>query len=333
MIRLSFFSAAIAILMSLCQGSSAHAAAPATQLIEAVKVALGKNFNTDWGGLDALPGIKWAPLPPTSLQNCLPDGGCFARQGVARFGDHGLNVIASGARTFVTNIYFRSTARAMGETNVLDALKQAGFAPELARCPVKGTSGGTNWYRLQSASTNPGVLSVQSSCNGKPCEGFQLTLGGDLPQLQPRQLAMYSERCSGAPETRRAVSTSSPQELIAQSLSAFIPAASGEASDWSAITKVLPEAKWNSTEPRRMDLTFKLDPNPYSITGSVALAQRQFSLIASGTQARPQTVYFDENGLHPRGEDVLRLLRGQGSASGSRAASRSTRSPRITGTT
>src|SRR5581483_6489629 len=92
-----------------------------------------QNFNNDWSGLDALPGIKWAPLPPQSLQNCLPDGGCFARQGAARYGDHGMNVIASGARTFVTNIYFRSTARALGETNVLDALKQAGFAPELAR--------------------------------------------------------------------------------------------------------------------------------------------------------------------------------------------------------
>ena len=312
MIRNSFFSAAVAILMLFCQGSSAHAAAPEEQLIEAMKVALGKNFNTDWSGLDALPGIKWAPLPPTSLQNCLPDGGCFARQGVAKYGDHSLTVIASGARTFVTNIYFRSTARTIGETTVLDALKQAGFASELARCPVQGTIGGTNWYRLQSASTNPGVLSVQSSCNGKPCEGFQLTLGADLPQLQPRQLAMYSERCSAAPEARRAVSTSSPQELIAQSLSAFIPPASGGASDWPAITKLLPEAKWNGTEPRRMDLTFKLDPNPYSITGSVALAQRQFSLIASGTQTRAQTVYFDENGLHPRGEDVLRLLRGQG---------------------
>jgi len=311
MIRISFFSAAVAILISFCQGSSAHAAASEEQLIEAVKVALGKNFNTDWSGLDALPGVKWAPLPPTSLQNCLPDGGCYARQGAAKFGDHSLTVIASGARTFVTNIYFRGTARAIGETNVLDALKQAGFAPELARCPVKGTIGGTNWYRLQGASANPGVLSVQSSCNGKPCEGFQLTLGADLPQLQPRQVSMYSERCSGAPEARRAVSTSSPQELIARSLSAFIPSASGGAADWPAITKVLPEAKWNWIEPRRMDLTFKLDPNPYSNTGSVAFAQRQFSLIASGTQTRPQTVYFDENGLHPRGEDVLRLLRGQ----------------------
>ena len=45
--------------MSFCQGSSAHAAGPEEQLIEAVKVALGENFNTDWGGLDALPGIKW----------------------------------------------------------------------------------------------------------------------------------------------------------------------------------------------------------------------------------------------------------------------------------
>ena len=86
MIRISFFSAAVAILMSLCQGASANPGGPEEQLIEAVKVALGKNFNTDWSGLDALPGIRWAPLPPTSLQNCLPDGGCFARQGVVKFG-------------------------------------------------------------------------------------------------------------------------------------------------------------------------------------------------------------------------------------------------------
>jgi hypothetical protein len=64
MIRHAFFSAVVAILMSFCQGSSAHAAAPEEQLIEAVKVALGKKFNTDWSVLDALPGIKWAPLPP-----------------------------------------------------------------------------------------------------------------------------------------------------------------------------------------------------------------------------------------------------------------------------
>ena len=41
MIRNSFFSAAVAILVSFCLGWSAHAAAPEEQLIEAVKVALG----------------------------------------------------------------------------------------------------------------------------------------------------------------------------------------------------------------------------------------------------------------------------------------------------
>jgi len=64
MIRKSFFSAVIAILMSFCQGWPARAAGPEEQFVEAVKVALGKNFNTDWSGLDTLPGIKWAPLPP-----------------------------------------------------------------------------------------------------------------------------------------------------------------------------------------------------------------------------------------------------------------------------
>ena len=48
MIRLSFLSAAIAMFMAFCQASPAHAAAPEEQFIEAVKVALGKNFNTDW---------------------------------------------------------------------------------------------------------------------------------------------------------------------------------------------------------------------------------------------------------------------------------------------
>lgn len=307
---LSIFAAAI--FMANFLATAAGAAGPEDQLVGTVKIALGKTFNTDWSGLETLPGIKWAPLPPASLQNCLPDGGCFTRQGKATFGDRSLIVIASGARTFVTNIYFRGNAAPMGETVVLDALKRGGLAPELARCPVKGTIGGTNWYRLQSASTNPGVLSIQTSCNGKPCEGFQLTLGGDLPQLQARQVALYSEQCSGVPETRKVVSTSSPQELIVQSLATFIPTASNAVLDWTAITKALPGAKWNSTTPQRMDLTFKLDPNPYSLTGSIALAQRQFSLIASGTQARPQTVYFDEGGLHPRGEDVLRSLQSQG---------------------
>jgi len=59
MIRNSFFSVAVAILMSFCLSSSVHAAAPEEQLIEAVEVAFGSNGVRR----QALPGIKWAPLP------------------------------------------------------------------------------------------------------------------------------------------------------------------------------------------------------------------------------------------------------------------------------
>ena len=57
------------------------AATPEETLAQDVKIVLGKSFNNDWQGLDQLTGIMWAPLPPTMLQNCMPDGGCFARQG------------------------------------------------------------------------------------------------------------------------------------------------------------------------------------------------------------------------------------------------------------
>jgi hypothetical protein len=295
-----------------CLLSPVYAAGPEDQLAGAVKVAVGKAFDTDWSGVEKIPGIKWAPLPPKSLQNCLPDAGCFTRQGMATFGGRNMLVIASGARSFVTNLYFRGKDAPLGEDAVLAALKRAGLISELARCPVKDSAGGTNWYRLTSASTNPGVFSVQSSCNGGPCEGFQLTLGGDLPQLQPKQLAMYSERCSGVAAARKPVSTSSPQELVARSVIAFIPASASAHFDWAAISKVLPNSKWYSPAPQKSQVTYKLDPNPYSMSGSTVLAQRQFSLVASGTQARPLTVYLDEGGLHPRGEDVLGMLRAQG---------------------
>jgi len=42
MIRRSLFTAAVAILMSFCLGSPAHAAGSEEQLIEAVKIALGR---------------------------------------------------------------------------------------------------------------------------------------------------------------------------------------------------------------------------------------------------------------------------------------------------
>jgi hypothetical protein len=55
---------------------------------------------------------------------------------------------------------------------------------------VQGTIGGTNWYRLQSAGTNPGVLSVQSSCNCKPTKVMMITRF--RLTLNPRPLYPFS---------------------------------------------------------------------------------------------------------------------------------------------
>ncbi len=171
----------------VCLSSSlltqAYAAGPEDQLAGSVKIALGKSFNTDWSGLEKLPGIKWAPLPPTSLQNCLPDGGCFTRQGTATFGDRNLMVIASGARSFVTNLYFRGKDAPMGEEVVLGALKRAGLMAELARCPVKGSAGGTNWYRLKSASTNPGRVLGAVIVQRQAVRGFSIDAGRRLAAI------------------------------------------------------------------------------------------------------------------------------------------------------
>ncbi len=230
-----FFVQVIASIVALvCLVPPALAAAtPEDALAEDVKIILGKSFNTDWDGLDKLPGIRWAPLPPTMLDNCLPDGGCFARQGRMTIAGRNLVVVASGARTIVSHVYFRNAASPIGEAAVLAALKRAGFSAELARCPVPNTIGGTNWYRLKSAATAPGYLSIQTSCNGKPCEGFAVSLGEELPPLQPKQLALYSEQCSATTSERKPVSTEMPPEQLAKIFVGLLPQASGPALyDW-----------------------------------------------------------------------------------------------------
>lgn len=304
----SFVAVMVFVVAVLCLMPAVLAASsPEDALVADVKIILGKNFDTDWPGLDRLPGIIWAPLPPTMLQNCLPDGGCFARQGSMFIGGRKLAVVASGARTIVSHIYFRNAATPIGETAVLTALKQGGFTAELARCPVPNTIGGTNWYRLKGAATAPGVLSIQTSCNGKPCEGFGVSLGADLPALQPNQLKLYSERCSATATDRKPVSTTLPHQQLAAIFVALLPPASGPMLyDWKTLVGLVPDAKWNQPYPPQAGV--------YQRSGQLNLSGREFSLLASGTGTQVKATEFSENGLHPRGEDLLGLLRGQGLA-------------------
>jgi hypothetical protein len=247
------------------------------------------------------------------LKNCLPDGGCFTRQGTAAFGGRNLVVIATGARSIVSNIYFRNATAPFGESAVVAALKQAGFSPELARCPVNAGAGGTNWYRLKNPKMNPGVLSIQLSCNGRPCEGFALTQGEDLPPLQPNQLRLYSEQCSAATSDRKPVSSVMPHEQLGQTLVTLMPQPTGPPLyDWKTLASLMPNAKWSPGGPKKVDLSHKSNPNPWNISGQTTFSGRVFSLLASGSPTQVKTIYFDEGGMHPRGEDLLGSLRAQG---------------------
>jgi len=247
-------------------------------------------------------------LPPAMLTNCLPDGGCFTRQGTLILGDKKFLVLASGARTIVSHIYFRNATTPIGESAVVAALKQNGFSTDLVRCPVPNTNGGTNWYRLKAAAAEPGYLSVQTSCNGRPCEGFVVSLGADLPPLQPAQLRLYSENCSAASAAdRKPVSTSMPPEQLANIFAALLPPASGPAFyDWKVLPTLIPAAKWSPGGPKQFP------PNPMQLSGQLNLSGREFSVLASGQPAKVQSISFDEMRLHPRGEDLLGHLRSQG---------------------
>lgn len=312
--RSSFARAAtVAVFACLLFSSPAAAAGqPEDELAAAVKTFYSQSFTADWSGLEFLPGIQWAPLPPAALPNCLPDGGCFARKGKAMIGGRGLVATASGARAIVGNLYLRNATAPFGETTVLAALGGVGLTAELLRCPVAGTAGGTNWYRIKGEGANPGVLSVQTTCNGKPCEGFALSLGEDLPALQPAQLKLYSEQCSAPAEERKAVSSALPHEVLAELFATLIPPAAGPGlSDWESLAGLPTGIEWNEA-PQPWDLTFKGDPNPVARSANLTLAGRKFSVLASGSAEQPKTVYVDEMGMHPRGEHVLGVLYAKG---------------------
>ena len=288
-------------------------AKPEDEFAGIVTAFLSKEFVTDWQGVEKLPGVKWAALPPVELRTCLPDGGCYTRQGALSIRGRNLMVVATGARTIVSHLFVRNPNAPLGEAAVLGALKNAGLVTELARCPLKTGAGGTTWHSVKGEKIESSHLSVQTSCNSRACEGFVLSRSDKLPPLQPAQLALYSEKCSAGAE-RTPVSTTRPHLALAETIKALIPAASGPAGyDWKVLAG-LAGITWNSDGPKPMNLSFKNDPNPVSRSGSITLAGREFSVLASGTPARAKVIYLDETGLHPKGEHVMGALYEKGFA-------------------
>lgn len=287
---------------------------PEDDLAGLARTYLDMSLPTDWEGIGNLAGIRWAPLPPASLKNCLPNGDCFARQGAAVIGGRNMAVVATGARTMVMNLLFRNLSTPIGEPAVVAALKQAGFSADLVRCPINAGGGGTSWFRLKSPKSTTGHLSIQPPGPGRPNEGFILSHGDELPALQPAQLVLYTEQC-GPGAARKPVSTTKPHESLAQSVvDLLVPAAGAATYDWKALAALPIGIAWNEGGPKPADLSIRGDANPVSQSGTVSFAGRKFSVMASGTPTAVKTLYFDEGGLHPKGEHMLGVVYEKGIA-------------------
>jgi hypothetical protein len=287
---------------------------PEAQLAGIARTYLGMGLPPSWEGIEKLPHIRWAS-PTTSLEHCLPDGGCYARQGTAVLGGRKVTVMATGARTMAVHIYFRNPGAALGEAKVVAALKEAGLGAGLARCPVRAGAGGTNWYRLSGPGLEAGYLSIQAATAARPTEGFVLSPGEDLPSLQPDQVARYSEKCAPGAE-RTPVSTSKPHERLAQIIVTLLPPTTGPAvHDWSALGALPVEITWNPGGPKPADLSTPYnDPSPLMQSGAATWAGRKFSLMASGLSGQVKTIYLEEQGMHPRGEHMLGVVYEKGIA-------------------
>lgn len=292
---------------------AAQRTAPPAEVVAIVAKFLEGEKGAGWESLDALPGLTWTPLPPKDLTNCLPDGGCYARQGGGTLAGRRWTAMATGARTILNAVYLRNNAAPLGESAILEALAAAGVTPELARCPAKGSAGGTNWYRLKAESRAPAILAVQSSCNGRACEGLTLTYGDELPPLQPAQVALYSNQCA-AGASREPTSTKRPHEALADAVVALLPATGSAAGHpWAALTG-LAEIQWNGDAPKPGNLSHLNDKNPLMLTGQVSYADRKFSTIASGSASHAKVIHLEEGGLHPKGEHMLGVVYQRGFA-------------------
>jgi hypothetical protein len=280
------------------------AAKPEDDFAALAKAYLAMGLPTDWEGIEKLPGFKWAPQE-TELKNCLPNGDCYARQGTAAVGGKNLSVVASGARTMVMNLLIRNMSAPFGGPAVVAALERAGLTVELARCPVRGGSAATSWYRLKGDNLSAAVLSIQPPATGRPNEGFVVSRGEELPALQPNQLALYTERCAPGAE-RKPVSTVLPHESLAQAVVALlVPAGGAPLYDWKALAALPTEVRWLGEAPKPANLASLGDPNPMMLSGEVIYGGRKFSVMATGTATEVKAIHLEEMGLHPRGEHML----------------------------
>lgn len=277
------------------------------------------NNMADWRSIEGVRQIRWAPLPPTMLQNCLADGGCFTRSGAATIGGRPVTILATGARTMTGNVYIKNTGTHYGETPMVDALRRAGLAPELARCPIRAGDATHNskWWRLKRGGQTVAHVSLTYACGAQRCEGIGVHGGPELPSLDPAELSRYSENC-GAARPGAPVSTSLPHQAIAQTIGLAIPRADEAVPfPWAVIRQRLPGVSWAANlAPRDPALAYDNDPNTRSLSGlgEVRMATRVMYLQVTGDARSARLLRMEEGGMHPRGEgpQLLNALRANG---------------------
>jgi hypothetical protein len=285
---------------------------PADQLVKVLSTMLlpanvDYSYN-DWRDLEKSKTITWAPLPPQMHSTVLADGSYFSRRGTAVVGGRKLDVLATGARTMVVNFHFRNDAEPFGEDAVRDAFKRQGFTLELVRCPSKQSPAASMaWHKLSGPKKRTAFLQTRKMCGKKACEGFDLLLGEQLPEMTPRERALYTEQCSDAAPAGDPAENLSPDEQVAALISALTSAGvSGVPYDWARLDKV-PTIKWAPLMPSPFAAG---DPSadPYLREGSARLAGRQMSFTATGTKDKVKSVKLEDMGEHARG-DVLGALK------------------------
>lgn len=294
--RVAAVSVALIVLTGFGQSTP-----PGADLARLVSAWLAIDHTPDWRDLEKLPGTRWAPLPPTMLNNCLANGDCFARQGTATIDGRRFAIVASGARTMVFNLLMRNMAAPIGKEAVVAALTESKFTLELVRCPIKAGTAGSEWYRLSSLGSVKGHLMIQPAVAGRRTEGFVLTQGDKLPALQANQLASYTENCAAGAE-RTPVSTKAPVEIVADLVANLVKPATVS---WSSLLKMPTGIEWNAAAPAKNQYSYLNDPNPMAMTGNVVWAERRFSVIATGSAQQVKVIRLEEGGMHQAGENML----------------------------
>jgi hypothetical protein len=246
----------------------------------------------------------------------LADGSYFIRTGTADLGGGGVAVTATGARTMVGTIYFADGHAPFEQAALLAALKDAGFAVRLLRCPAAGArQDSASWYRLTLAGKWPAVLGIDPGCRGGDrCAGVALRLGGDLPVLSPADARVVSDDCGGSRAAVTPPGAPTDEEKIAGTIAALLPPAArpGSAIAWADLGKVSVVA-WKESMPRQVDASAWLDANPRLLEGSIRLPTRRMTVFATGHAAGATDIYLRDDSFFSH-TDVFAALRRQGYA-------------------